>query len=61
MHREILALQDTKVRTEDLGTLPADVASMMDFGTSLMSRRRRPVTARIMKRIPSTHTAARAV
>ena len=33
--------------------MPADVASMMERGTSLIRRMRRPVTARMMKMIPS--------
>ncbi len=33
----------------------------MDLGTSLIKRSRSPVTARMMNRIPSTHTAASAV
>lgn len=33
--------------------MPAEVASMMERGTILIRRMRRPVTARMMKMIPS--------
>ena len=40
---------------------PAEVASMMDLGTSLIRRMRTPVTARMTKIHPSTNTAPSAV